>query len=339
MADEILEETQTEGATETTPETTPSEGITEGTQTEGTTGNGYLTKPYLVRNLQTFWGKIKQYIANQKFVNESYVDGALLNTASKEALTSLANTVNGKAEQSEFKALEQLVESKADKSALDDKVNKDGNKVLSTHDFETKYKNQLDSLKLATKTEDGLMSAEDKTKLEGIATGATAVTVDSDWINDSENPVQSKLIRLELAKKVDVEKLEDPSDLKDNGLITISTDDNGHLILDFNQEFKHFKIHSFYKNSYECIEKFVIKQGESVKFSNLLSDESPMKLKINNPDGKEGENWILQTATYIFYVECLELIGGVKYKPFVLQIDRNYLYGTQSLSTSYTPVS
>ena len=50
----------------------------------------------------------------------------------------------------------------------------------------------------------GLMSAADKTKLDGIATGATAVTVDSALSSTSENPVQNKVINSALADKVDV---------------------------------------------------------------------------------------------------------------------------------------
>ena len=51
----------------------------------------------------------------------------------------------------------------------------------------------------------GLMSAADKTKLNGIAAGATAVTVDSSITSSSENPVQSAAIYSALAGKVDTE--------------------------------------------------------------------------------------------------------------------------------------
>ena len=49
----------------------------------------------------------------------------------------------------------------------------------------------------------GLMSAADKSKLDGIAAGATAVTVDSSITSSSENPVQSAAIYTALAGKVD----------------------------------------------------------------------------------------------------------------------------------------
>ena len=46
----------------------------------------------------------------------------------------------------------------------------------------------------ATTSSAGLMSATDKAKLDGIAAGATAVTVDSALSQSSENPVQNKVV-------------------------------------------------------------------------------------------------------------------------------------------------
>jgi phage gp45-like len=57
----------------------------------------------------------------------------------------------------------------------------------------------------ATTSANGLMSSSDKSKLDGIAAGATAVTVDSTMSSTSENPVQNKVIYTELAGKVDAE--------------------------------------------------------------------------------------------------------------------------------------
>ena len=48
----------------------------------------------------------------------------------------------------------------------------------------------------------GLMSASDKTKLDGIATGANKTTVDSALSSTSTNPVQNKVINTELGKKL-----------------------------------------------------------------------------------------------------------------------------------------
>lgn len=53
----------------------------------------------------------------------------------------------------------------------------------------------------ATTSSAGLMSAEDKTKLDGIATGANKTTVDSALSSTSTNPVQNKVINSALAGK------------------------------------------------------------------------------------------------------------------------------------------
>lgn len=53
----------------------------------------------------------------------------------------------------------------------------------------------------ASTTAAGLMSASDKEKLDGIATGATKVTVDSALSSSSTNPVQNKVINSALAGK------------------------------------------------------------------------------------------------------------------------------------------
>lgn len=53
----------------------------------------------------------------------------------------------------------------------------------------------------ATQSANGLMSAADKKKLDGIATGATKITVDSALSSSSTNPVQNKVINSALAGK------------------------------------------------------------------------------------------------------------------------------------------
>lgn len=53
----------------------------------------------------------------------------------------------------------------------------------------------------ATQTDAGLMSAADKKKLDGIATGANKTTVDSSLSSTSTNPVQNKVINSALADK------------------------------------------------------------------------------------------------------------------------------------------
>ena len=70
----------------------------------------------------------------------------------------------------------------------------DTNGVLSAED--TTYGN-------ATTTDAGLMSGTDKKKLDGIATGATRVIVDTALSSTSENPVQNKAVKAALDGKSD----------------------------------------------------------------------------------------------------------------------------------------
>ncbi|MBP5580284.1 MAG: hypothetical protein J6X85_00570 [Ruminococcus sp.] len=57
----------------------------------------------------------------------------------------------------------------------------------------------------ATTSAAGLMSATDKTKLDGIEAGATAITVDSAISSSSTNPVENQAIYTALTGKVDTE--------------------------------------------------------------------------------------------------------------------------------------
>ena len=129
-------------------------------------------------------------------------------------------------------------------AAIAGKVDKVTGKDLSTNDFTDAYKTKLDGIETganayvlpqasastlggvkvgdnlaidsstgvlsgnysaATTSANGLMSSTDKSKLDGIAAGATAVTVDSSITSSSENPVQSAAIYTALAGKVDTE--------------------------------------------------------------------------------------------------------------------------------------
>ena len=56
----------------------------------------------------------------------------------------------------------------------------------------------------ATTSTDGLMSSSDKTKLNGIAAGATKTIVDSALSSTSTNPVQNKVIYGAISSKADL---------------------------------------------------------------------------------------------------------------------------------------
>lgn len=65
---------------------------------------------------------------------------------------------------------------------------------------------------VATTSANGLMSAADKTKLNGIATGANNTIVDTTLSDSSTNPVQNKVIKTELDKKADKTALDAKAD-------------------------------------------------------------------------------------------------------------------------------
>lgn len=74
---------------------------------------------------------------------------------------------------------------------------------LRAGDGSTQIKNLKDMVPgVASTSTAGLMSASDKTKLNGIATGANKTIVDSALSSSSTNPVQNKVINTELGKKL-----------------------------------------------------------------------------------------------------------------------------------------
>ena len=74
---------------------------------------------------------------------------------------------------------------------------------LRAGDGTTQIKNLKDMVPgVASTSTTGLMSASDKTKLDGIATGANKTIVDSALSSTSTNPVQNKVINTELGKKL-----------------------------------------------------------------------------------------------------------------------------------------
>lgn len=78
----------------------------------------------------------------------------------------------------------------------------------------------------ATTSAAGLMSAADKTKLDGIAAGATKITVDSEMSASSANPVMNGTITVKLSGKADKTDLDRKLD-KAGGTITGNLKVNG----------------------------------------------------------------------------------------------------------------
>ena len=73
----------------------------------------------------------------------------------------------------------------------------------------------------ATQSADGLMSSEDKTKLNSIATGANKTVIDSALNSTSTNPVQNKVINTALAGKSDTSHTHTKADI---GLNNVTND-------------------------------------------------------------------------------------------------------------------
>lgn len=65
-------------------------------------------------------------------------------------------------------------------------------------------KNVIENFGLATDSKDGLMSSEDKTKLDGIESGANNIIIDSELDTSSTNPVQNKVITEALNNKANI---------------------------------------------------------------------------------------------------------------------------------------
>ena len=89
----------------------------------------------------------------------------------------------------------------------------------ATHRFVTDTQistwNAKASTAIATTSVNGLMSKEDKAKLDGIATGATRVTIDGTLSSTSANPVQNKVINNALAGKAPISHTHTKSQITD----------------------------------------------------------------------------------------------------------------------------
>ena len=89
----------------------------------------------------------------------------------------------------------------------------------ATHRFVTDTQistwNAKASTAIATTSANGLMSKEDKAKLNGIASGATRVTIDGTLSSTSANPVQNKVINNALAGKAPISHTHTKSQITD----------------------------------------------------------------------------------------------------------------------------
>lgn len=68
-------------------------------------------------------------------------------------------------------------------------------------------KNAIGDLDVATPTKTGLMSSEDKVKLDGIESGANKIIIDDELSTESTNPVQNKIITEVLSNKANTDHI------------------------------------------------------------------------------------------------------------------------------------
>lgn len=113
----------------------------------------------------------------------------------QDAITALEKVATGKADVGHIHAISDVTDLQ---TQLDGMANTDHDHTISdVTDLQTQLDNKADSTHIhddATTTSSGFMTATMVTKLNGIAEGATNVTVDSALSNASTNPVQNKVL-------------------------------------------------------------------------------------------------------------------------------------------------
>lgn len=286
--------------------------------TEETTGGKYLTKDYLVRNLKTFWGKIKAYIEQQTQLLSSFIGGQIDLKADQTDLDSLRSLVDNKANNLDLETLQQTVAGKVDK---------EGDKVLSDKNFTDTYETKLKGIE--DNANNYTLPAASGSTLGGVKTTSRVNSPDGldacpiidgvPYYKDTTYSIattnQPGLLSASDKAKLDNITDETYKQITAN-LINIhnAEDNNGGFNLDFSSDFKHLKMYLYYRDDFKCIEKFAIRNSRgSVLFGSSTID-------ISNPDGET----IVEFADYSFYVEYLEMANGEKYRPFILSVHREY---------------
>lgn len=120
-------------------------------------------------------------------VNGQAVASAISNKADSSTVSALASVVASKADQTILDTVEDNSVTGISISGKTVTITKGDGTTETATTQDTTYSN-------ATTSAAGLMSASDKAKLNGIATGATKVTVDSELSSSSTNPVQNKAV-------------------------------------------------------------------------------------------------------------------------------------------------
>lgn len=132
----------------------------------------------------------------KKLATETYVEGKIAGIPTPD--------VSGQIEthNSSSTAHSDIRQSISEKANSNDLASHIGDSNIHTSATEKAYWNAKASTDIATKSSNGLMSSIDKSKLDGIESGANKTTVDADLNTESTNPVQNKAITNWLAENV-----------------------------------------------------------------------------------------------------------------------------------------
>lgn len=161
----------------------------------------------------------------------------------------------------------------------------------------------------------GLMSASDKIKLDGIATGATKITIDSAMSESSTNPVQNKVIKSELDNKFD----------KSGGQVNGSIDVTGTV----NPKSITFKLASY--QTTEIIPNNDPAVNE-IQFANSFSGTAGpayCRLAIASPDSDRGSQAVNVDYLNLKLNDKMDKSGGT----FTGNVSGKYFCGTWLQST------
>ena len=146
---------------------------------------------------------------------------------------------------------------------------------------------------VASTTANGLMSSSDKSKLDGIASGANKTTVDSALSSTSTNPVQNKVIKAELDTKMDIEPIvltnQDLNDVMTTGLYAAG---GGNSVTN-----KPDGLDAFGLKVYKTASSIVVQELTAVN-TQQLSKYTRQYRYISESDGNEWDEWKVSTSIF-----------------------------------------
>ena len=146
---------------------------------------------------------------------------------------------------------------------------------------------------VASTTANGLMSSSDKSKLDGIASGANKTTVDSALSSTSTNPVQNKIIKAELDTKMDIEPIvltnQDLDDVMTTGLYAAG---GGNSVTN-----KPDGLDAFGLKVYKTASSIVV-QELTAGNTQQLSKYTRQYRYISESDGNEWDEWKVSTSIF-----------------------------------------